>query len=271
MNSPNSLKRPLPASLEKFDLTGQTALVTGACGQLGSQFCKVLGEAGAKVIVSDLKSEACETRVQSLKELEVETGLAVMDVTDPSSVRETFRQIKQENKSLDILVNAAAIAVFSPFEERSYEEFMRVMQVNVGGLFLCCQEAARQMKGQKTGGRIINISSIYGMVSCDPRIYTDCDRVSSEVYASSKAAVIMLTRYLAIHLAPHKIRVNAISPGGVYNHQGPDFVKNYSRRTPMDRMANEEEMNGALLYLASKASSYVTGHNLVVDGGLTAW
>ncbi len=271
MSSPSLLKQPLPALWKDFELTGQTVLVTGACGQLGSQFCETLGDAGAKVIVTDSKANSGEVVLQRLKGMDTRAEFIGMDVADPQSVREGFRQVKERNKSLDIVVNAAAIAVFSPFEERPYEEFMQVMQVNVGGVFLCCQEAAQLMKKQKTGGSIINIASIYGMVSCDPRIYTDCDRRSSEVYAASKAAVIMLTRYLAVHLAPHRIRVNALSPGGIYKDQGADFVKNYSHRTPMNRMANENEMNGALLYLASNASSYVTGQNLVVDGGLTAW
>ena len=253
-----------------FDLKGETALVTGACGQLGFQFCKTLGLAHAHVIVADLNATCCEKQVGRLKDLGIEASSVVMDVADPVSVRKAFRQIERKSKRLDILINAAAIAAFTPFEERTYEDFMRVMQVNVGGVFLCCQEAARLMKKQKSGGRIINIASIYGIVSSDPRIYTDCDRRNSEAYSASKAAVISLTKYLAVHLAPH-IRVNTISPGGIYRNHEEDFLKRYADRTPIKRMATEEEINDSVLYLASNASSYVSGHNLVVDGGLTAW
>ena len=127
------------------------------------------------------------------------------------------------------------------------------------------------MKRRKTGGRMINIASIYGIVSSDPRIYTGSQRRNSEVYSASKAAVIAMTKYLAVHLAPHHIRVNAISPGGIYRNHDKDFLNRYSNRTPMNRMGEEDEINDSVLYLASKASSYVAGHNLVVDGGLTAW
>ena len=128
------------------------------------------------------------------------------------------------------------------------------------------------MKKNKTGGSIVNIGSVYGLVSGDPRIYTDCARNVSEVYSASKAAVIQLTKYFAIHLSDYHIRVNSLSPGGVFNKQGDDFVKNYSNRVPINRMADQDELVSGLLYLANnKLSSYVKGHNLIIDGGLTAW
>lgn len=254
-----------------FELEGDVALVTGSCGQLGFQFCKTLGLAGAEVIVSDIKKDLCQKQVAELKKLGIKASYVLMNVANEKSVKKAFQTVEKENKHLDILINAAAIAVFTPFEERTFKEFMRVLQVNIGGVFLASQGAAKIMKKQKSGGRIINIASVYGIVSSDPRIYTDCARLNSEVYSASKAAVISLTKYLAVHLAPYKIRVNAISPGGIYRDQGEDFLKRYSRRTPMNRMGNEEEINHSVLYLASKASSYVAGHNLVVDGGFTAW
>ena len=123
---------------------------------------------------------------------------------------------------------------------------------------------------KKNNGCIINIASVYGVVSPDPRIYGKSGRNNSEVYGASKAAIIALTRYLAVHLAPH-VRVNAISPGGIYNHQSEDFVKNYENRTPLGRMANTEDIVGAAVFLASDASRYITGQNIVVDGGFTLW
>ena len=127
------------------------------------------------------------------------------------------------------------------------------------------------MRKEKNSGSIINIGSIYGIVSGDPRIYTDSARNTSEVYGASKAGVIHMTKYFAVHLAPFDIRVNCISPGGVFNNQGEDFVKNYSYKTPLGRMAKDSEITSAALFLASDESSYITGHNLVVDGGFTAW
>ena len=265
----NSLgKNQLP---QRFRLDGQVALITGAVGQLGRQFSTVLGQAGASVVISDLKGYDCQDFSDTIEARGINSMPLEMDISKPESVRQGFEVIAARLGRLDVLVNNAGIAVFSPFEERTFDEFMRVLTVNVAGTFLCTQAAVRIMKNQPAGGRIINIGSIYGLVSGDPRIYTDCARNTSEVYAASKAAVIQMTRYWAVYLAKYNIRVNAISPGGVFNQQGADFVKNYSDRTPIGRMAREDELNAALLFLASDASSYVTGHNLVVDGGWTAW
>jgi 3-oxoacyl-[acyl-carrier protein] reductase len=256
---------------DRFDLSGQVALVTGAAGQLGSQFCLTLGQAGSHVVAADLELARCEAVCQGLTAESIKATPISIDVADQTSVRSAFESIAVQLGRLDILVNNAGIAVFSPFEERPFSEFMRVLEVNVGGTFLCTQAAVRIMRSQPRGGRIVNIGSIYGVVSGDPRIYSDCDRRTSEAYAGSKAAVIQMTRYWAVHLEKYRIRVNALSPGGVFNDQGPDFVLNYSARTPLGRMARAEELGEALLFLCSEASSYVTGHNLLVDGGWTAW
>jgi len=254
---------------ELFRLDGLVALVTGAAGQLGRQAARTLGRAGAHVVLVDIKGSGavCE----ALKSEGLHATPLDVDITDPKAVERGFAAIVEQHGHLDIVANYAAIAVFTPFEERGLDEFMQVLKVNVAGTFLCIQAAAKVMKKQTNGGHIVNIGSIYGLVSGDPRIYTDCARQTSEVYAASKAAIIQMTRYFAVHLAPYRIRVNVISPGGVFNQQGPDFVKNYSQRTPMGRMAREHELDTALLFLVSNASSYVTGHNLVVDGGWTAW
>lgn len=254
---------------EQFRLDGRVALVTGAAGQLGRQAASTLGRAGAHVVLADIKGcgEVCE----ALKAEGIHATPLDMDVTDPKAVQSGFTAIVEWHGHLDIVANYAAVAIFTPFEERGLEEFMQVLKVNVAGTFLCIQAAFKVMKEQPSGGSVVNIGSIYGLVSGDPRIYTDCSRQTSEVYAASKAAILQMTRYFAVHLAPYRIRVNAISPGGVFNQQGPEFVKNYSHRTPMGRMAQDNELNAALLFLLSDASSYVTGHNLVVDGGWTAW
>ncbi len=258
-------------SRDRFDLSGQVALVTGAAGQLGRQFCRTLGEAGAQLVVTDLELSVCEAACRALEADSIKALSVAVDVADPRSVRTGFEVVAAELGRLDILVNNAGVAVFTPFEERPFSEFMQVLEINVGGTFLCTQAAVRIMQNQPTGGRVVNIGSIYGVVSGDPRIYTDCDRRTSEAYAASKAAIIQMTRYWAVHLAKYQIRVNALSPGGVFKEQGEDFVRNYSLRTPLGRMARADELREALLFLCSEASSYVTGQNLLVDGGWTAW
>lgn len=257
--------------LERFTLKNQVAVITGAAGQLGRQFCHTLAQAGAAIAIVDQNEEAASTFADELRSKDIKALPLAIDITETKAVNTAFDRINTELGSLDVLVNCAGLQIFAPFEERAFEDFMRVLEVNAGGTFLCTQTATRIMKHQKSGGRIINIGSLYGVVSGDPRIYTDCSRNTSEVYGGSKAAVIQMTRYWAVHLAQYNIRVNAISPGGVFNHQGEDFVANYSYRTPMGRMANEDELSSALLFLATEASSYVNGHNLVVDGGWTAW
>lgn len=266
LNRPSKKSNARPRSLE-----GKRILVTGASGQLGSEFCQALGTAGAFVIVSDVDDKRGHRQVKNLREKGIGAAWIRLDVGNPDSVRRAFRKIRRIVPKLDVLVNAAAIAVFTPFEKRTLQDFMEVLKINLGGAFLCTQAALPLLKGNKNGSGIINIASIYGIVSSDPGIYTDCNRMNSEVYSASKAGLIMMTRHLAVHLAPFKIRVNALSPGGVFRGHGKDFVKRYSKRTPLGRMANASEISDALIYLASDGASYLTGHNLIVDGGLTAW
>lgn len=251
-------------------LLGKVALVTGATGQLGRQFCHALANEGATVWVSDLDINRCKAVLSNLPEKSTNYSL-IMDVADPESVQNAFHEIKKVSSALDILINNAGIAVFNPFEERTLDEFMNVFKVNAGGTFLCIQATAKLMREQKTEGSIINIGSIHGMVSGDPRIYTDCSRKTAECYGASKAAIIHMTKYFAVHLAEFGIRVNCISPGGVFNHQGKDFEANYNYRTPMGRMANETELAGTAVFLASAEAAYITGQNIAVDGGWTAW
>jgi NAD(P)-dependent dehydrogenase (short-subunit alcohol dehydrogenase family) len=251
-------------------LDQKVALVTGAAGQLGRWFCQALADEGASVWVSDLDEGKCNALISSLPKTVPHYPL-VMDVGDPESVKNAFTEIKRVSGALDIIVNNAGIAVFSSFEDRKFDDFMNVFKVNAGGTFLCIREGAKLMREENLKGSIINIGSIHGVVSGDPRLYTDCERKTSECYGASKAAIIHLTKYFAVHLAEFGIRVNCISPGGVFNNQGSDFVKNYSNRTPLGRMAQENEIAGTAVFLASNEASYVTGQNIAVDGGWTAW
>jgi 3-oxoacyl-[acyl-carrier protein] reductase len=249
-------------------LKDKKVLITGAGGQLGASFSQSFVEEGAALWLSDLSPELLAKTAQKIPPENL-LGTLVLDVTEPKSVEKAFAKI-QEYGVLDVLVNNAGVGVFTPFWERDYREFMQVMSVNAGGTFLCTREALRLMQNYGQGS-IINIGSIYGVVSSDPSIYSDCSRMNSEVYSASKAAVIQLTKYFAVHAASLGVRVNCVSPGGVSNNQGKDFINNYSKRTPFNRMAKELEICGAVIFLASEDASYISGQNIVVDGGFTAW
>ena len=251
-------------------LSKKIALVTGATGQLGRQFCHALAKEGALVWVSDLELDRCKKVVYSLDKNQDHHYLC-LDVANPESVQDAFLEIRKITGSPDIIINNAGIAVFTPFEDRIFDDFMNVMKVNAGGTFLCIQEGSKLMRESKTKGSVVNIGSIYGMVSGDPRIYSNCDRKTAECYGASKAAIIHMTKYFAVHLAEFDIRVNCISPGGVFNNQGKDFVEHYSYRTPMRRMAHEAEIANTAVFLASDESSFITGQNIAVDGGWTSW
>ena len=266
-----------PASL----LAGRLAIVTGAAGLLGARFSRALSAAGARVVGLDLTADAVDAALASTSDRF--SSLAV-DLADERSVIETASQIEREFGAPDILVNNAASkssdvrSFFRPFEDTSTAVWNEVMAVNITGMMLMCREHGRRMIEHGKRGTIINIASIYGVVAPDQRIYQGSDYPdlggsinTPAIYSTTKAAVIGLTRYLAAYWGHAGIRVNAISPGGVSSGQNETFRQNYSRRVPLGRMAEGEEMDGALVYLASDASSYVTGQNIVVDGGLTAW
>lgn len=250
-------------------LKGKVVLITGAGGQLGKSFAHAFAKEGAQLWLADNSEIQLANTVNELDRDAVIGGL-VFDVSEPKEVEDAFSEIKKSGLSLDVTVNNAGIGVFSPFWEREYDEFLKVLSVNVGGTFLCIRESLKLMQSSQQGS-IVNIGSIYGVVSSDPKIYTDCTRVNSEVYSASKAAVIQMTKYFAVHAADMGVRVNCVSPGGVFNNQGENFELNYSRRTPAGRMAKDSEISGAVIYLACQESAYVTGQNIIVDGGLTVW
>lgn len=269
--------------LQRFRLDGRVALVTGGAGILGRHFCGVLAEAGARVIVADINEDAAGECADDLHvQWGVETVGVGCDVSSPASVKEAVATAVEAFGRIDVLHNNAASksedldAFFAPFEHYSLEEWRRVMAVNVDGMFLMAQCVGRQMLSQGTGGSIIQTASIYGVCAPDQRIYEGSEYLgrainTPAVYTVSKAAVIGLTVHLATLWADRGIRVNALTPGGTRSGQNEEFVRRYSARVPMGRMAEAEEMTGALLYLASDASSYVTGQNIIVDGGLCAW
>lgn len=266
-------------ALSTFRLDGKVALVTGGAGILGRRFCAGLTLAGAKVAVVDLDVPAAQAVASSLGEGAAGFGC---NVADPQSVRDCVSAVIDRFGAIDILHNNAATktndvrAFFAPFEDYSLDTWRDVMSVNIDGMFLMAQAVGRHMLSRGQGGAVIQTASIYSLVGPDPRIYEgsfylDGPINTPAVYSASKAAVVGLTKWLATHWAAHGIRVNCLVPGGVSSGQNSVFAERYAARVPLGRMAQADEVVPALLYLASDASSYVTGQVLAVDGGWTAW
>jgi 2-deoxy-D-gluconate 3-dehydrogenase len=271
---------------EKFDLTGRVAVVTGGVGLLGTEFCRTLAEAGAAVVVVDLNDSASQAVAESLTKDGAKGLAAPTDITRPEAVNALVEKTLSMFGRLDILVNSAALdPKFDPdavskgitpgaFEDYPLDLWNSALNVNLTGMFLMTQACVKPMLEQGKKGSIINICSTYGLNGPDQRIYIrEGKRIAFKpvYYTVTKAGVLGFTRYLAAYYANTEIRVNALTPGGVFNNHEDYFVKNYSAKTILGRMANKDEMNGALLFLASDASSYMTGNNVVVDGGWTAW
>ena len=271
---------------EKFDLTGRVAVVTGGVGLLGSEFCRTLAEAGAAIAVVDLNASASQSVSDTLTKSGYQSLAVPTDITSPDSVNSVVEKIISTFGRLDILVNSAALdPKFDPdaikkgiapgaFEDYPLDQWNAALNVNLTGMFLMTQACAKQMLAQGKNGSIINICSTYGLNGPDQSIYIkEEERVAFKpvYYTVTKAGVLGFTKYLAAYYAGTEIRVNALTPGGVFNNHEDYFVKNYSAKTILGRMAKKDEMNGALLFLASDASSYMTGNNVVVDGGWTAW
>jgi 2-deoxy-D-gluconate 3-dehydrogenase len=266
----------------KFKLDGSVAIVTGGAGMLGRGFCRTLSEAGAAVVVADKNKGQADQVADEISKTGKSLALEV-DVTGAESVRAMAAETKKAFGRLDILVYSAALdPKFDPhlggsyerdFEHYPLENWQRALDVNLTGAFLSAQAAAPLML-EHDKGVMVMISSIYGLAGPDQRIYQHPDKprqFKPADYAVSKAGLLGLTRHLAAYYAGRNIRVNALSPGGVFNGHEDKFVREYTARTILGRMADRDEMNAALLFLASDASSYMTGSNLVVDGGWTAW
>ena len=234
------------------------AIVTGASGQLGLAFVETLLAMNYEVHGID--------KIPGIHKC-AHYFHHIIDITDEQEVEGFYSLL---NRNVDVLVNNAGIGVFTPFEERTTKEFVEVMSVNLLGTFLMSREAIKSMKNNN-GGSIINIGSIYGVVSSDYRIYGESGRNNSEVYSMTKAGVIQFARYVAANYGHLNIRMNCISPGGVYRNQQSFFVKEYINKTPMGRMANPEDFQSALKFLIDPDNKYTNGQNIVVDGGFSSW
>ena len=267
-----------------FDLSNKTIVITGSAGLLGSQYATTLSDAGANVILVDLDSK---------KNIKLENNIKKKYKTNPSSYsvdltsKDEILKLKDEimknyDKIYGLINNAAFTAktskikkiknFSSPLEDYPLELWNKTLDINLTSVFVCSQVFGSEMlKNNK--GVIVNISSTYGLVGADQRIYGKSKINSPPSGAASKGAIINLTRYLAAYWHGKNIRVNTLSPGGVKDntYQNSNFIKKYSNKTILGRMARKTEYNGAILFLMSEASSYMTGANLVIDGGWTAW
>lgn len=261
-----------------FGLSGKVAVVTGAAGQLGGEYVRSLLQAGVKVAGFDIWPENPKGR---LKEIESENFvLSKVDLTKKDSIKKGLEIVIERFGNPTILINNAALDTpptnseldTGPFETYPEQAWEQMMEVNLKAVFLCCQIIGGYMV-KTGGGSIINISSIYGVLSPDQRIYGYKEKPFYKpiTYSVSKSGILNLTRYLATYWAKKNVRVNTITPGGIFNNQDETFLKNYSNKVPLGRMANADEYNGAILFLASDASSYMTGSNLVIDGGYSSW
>ena len=260
--------------MNRFSLEGKVAIVTGASGLIGKAFCQVLKEAGANVVAADINTneELSDYYFQST------------DITDEDSVQQLVDNVIAKFGKIDILVNNAAIndmfedpkatLELSKFENYPLELWERSLKVNLTGTFICSKIIGKQMLINNKGS-IINLASTYGITAPDQSLYTNENGeqmfFKPPAYSATKGGVIMLSKFLAAYWGKNGIRVNSLSPGGVENGQDPYFIENYSKRTPLNRMASVDDYKGAIVFLASDASLYMTGANLIIDGGWTAW
>ncbi len=260
-----------------MSLKGRRALITGATGKLGSVMAGTLAELGADLVLVDRPGSDFQSLESNLQERwAVNTYSCECDLEIEEQRLELFKSIKAGGKGLNVLVNNAAFVGASDlqgwttrFEEQTVETWRRAMEVNLTAAFHLSQALAPLLK-VGMGGNIINITSIYGEYGPDWRLYEGTPMGNPAAYAASKGGMVQLTRWLATTIAP-EVRVNAVSPGGIFKNQDPKFVERYEARTPLKRMATEDDFRGVIAFLASDLSSYVTGQNIAVDGGWGVW
>lgn len=260
---------------ELMDLNGKVALVTGGSGHIGYTICETLAELGASILILDLKESDGQKLAEDIKnKYVVKATFISCDLAETGDIAKVPELIDKFSSRLDILVNCAALVGTSglegwavPLLEQSIQTWKKALDVNLTGSFQLIQECIPMLEKQK-GSSIINLGSIYGIAGMDMTLYEGRDYITPAAYAASKGGLTQLTRYLGTALAPD-IRVNTISPGGIERGQDPEFQKRYKAKTPLNRMGIEEDLKGAVAYLASDLSAYVTGQNIVVDGGWT--
>lgn len=277
--------KPLNTLEDLFGLKGRVGLIMGGAGKLGREFARILSLAGARVVLADLRQEDCDSAARLFEKDGVSPVMGkACDVSQRDQVKDLFAFIEAEFGQLDFFISnvmGKTEDYYAPFEDYPEEAWDKVLDVNLKGNFFCCREASKIMKKQGSGS-IILTSSVYGFVGPDQRIYDSCSPHKNPyggeyklnapgAYASSKGGIIALARYLSTLLGGDHIRVNVLTPGGVYDGHEPEFHEAYVNRVPLGRMGSFTDYNGAVLFLASDASRYMTGMNLVIDGGWSAW
>lgn len=274
---------------KKFDLTGKTALITGAAGLLGMEHAAALLESGSTVVLADISKTGLEAARETLSQASAAPRVLayVMDVRHPDSIQAVAAQLAAEGRRIDILVNNAAIdpkvkgnqgvLETSRLENFPLEQWDLQVAVGLTGAFLCSQIFGGAMARDGGGGVVLNIASDLSVFAPDQRLYRkpglpdDMQPVKPVTYSVIKTGLVGLTRYLATYWADRGVRANALSPGGVFNGQGEEFVRRLSALIPMGRMADRDEYRAAVQFLCSDASSYLNGQNIVMDGGRSAW
>lgn len=253
-----------------FQLDGKIALVTGGYGLFGKPISEALLEVGATVVIAARSIDKIESTVAEFRELGLKADALSLDLADPGSIHAAVQTVIERYGRIDILVNNAVTRSGSTLEETSVEQWETAQRVNATGLFVICKEVLPHMRRQGAGN-IINIASIQGAVGPTFHVYEGTSMTSPLHYSFEKWGMVGMTKYLANYYGPHGIRVNCISPGGYYTGQPEPFLSNYNKHTPLGRMADEIDMKGPIVFMASEASRYITGHNLMVDGGWTSW
>lgn len=255
-----------------FSLKGKVAVITGGAGLIGKELARGMAEAGAISIIADVDKKKAKSIAKEFSDIGLEVIFQPLDITKEKSVSDLVNFIDKKFGRIDVWVNNAYPRTKdwgSKFEDIKLSSWKKNIDMHLNGYFICCQKAAEYMKKRKSGV-IINIASIYGIIGPDFSIYKGTDMTMPGAYSAIKGGIITFTKYIASYYGKYNIRVNCISPGGVYNKQPGVFVKRYADKTPLKRMAEKEDIIGAVIYLASDASKYVTGHNLAVDGGFSA-
>jgi NAD(P)-dependent dehydrogenase (short-subunit alcohol dehydrogenase family) len=260
--------------ISRFSLDNKTIIITGACGLLGREICKALAELHARIVLADIDIMAAEKLQEELRDVYGASVTAFpLDISSEDSVDKLVDELSKQTISVDGLVNNAYprnITYGTIFENITMDSWRENIDMHLNGYFNVSQKIARVMMQQRQGN-IVNITSIYGMLGPDFSIYEGTTMTMPAEYAAIKGAIINFTRYLATYLATYNIRVNCISPGGIFNEQPVSFVEKYKQRTPMGRMGKPEDIAGGVLFLLSNLSSYMTGQNLVIDGGWSSW
>lgn len=257
---------------DPFDLDSRVAVVTGGAGLIGRGLVEGLAGAHAKVVVADVNLESADEVAAELRRDGLSVSSVELDISDYDSISRCVDQVVAAAGSLDVWVNSAypkTAGATRDLEDVSLEAWRADVDAHLNGYGFCCREAARAMLSG-SGGSIINVGSMYGIVAPDFAIYEGLDMTTPAAYAAIKGGIISLTRFLASYYGKHGIRVNCVSPGGIANNQPELFVQRYVSRTPLGRMGTPQDVAGAVVFLASDAAAYVTGHNMVVDGGWTA-